>query len=315
MKAAGLDEAAIDKMNIDSLGKLVGYQIVQGALDDQSISQPVTATYLPTLRRTLVTKPSGAQSYQYASLYVKEDGKLYFNGVPVTKEGDVIPATNGYVYRVSALAIEITTSKTLLDLITNDPDLSMYYQALLLEDSILSANYLSGDLTFFNDKTQTGMYPAILAPTNKAFNDAGFRTIDDLRTYATSTYVGFDENFITFYFSPLDTVLRRHIIFNGPLAGSFYNTHSTVRIFYNDLLTPSFNNGKLNTYAGGSGSIFDAVIRYSLPLNFSAVNGVAQVSYSGAPTAPSYPLPQNAAYITANGSLFKINKLFYPTVK
>jgi uncharacterized surface protein with fasciclin (FAS1) repeats len=252
MKAAGLNEATIDKMNIDSLRRLVGYQVVTGALDDQSLSQPVTATYVTTLRRTLVTKPGGAASYQYAALYVKESDQLYFNGVPIKKEGEVIPATNGYIYPVSALAVEITTGYTLLDLIAGDPDLSMYYQALLLEDSILSVNYLSGDISFFNDRTQTGMYPAVLAPTNKAFEDAGFHTPDDLRTYATSSYVGFDPNgSATFYFSPLDTVLKRHIIFNGQVAGSFYYTHSTVMVFYNDLLNPAFNNGKLNTYAAG----------------------------------------------------------------
>ncbi|WP_142684942.1 fasciclin domain-containing protein [Chitinophaga polysaccharea] len=315
MKAAGLNEATIDKMNIDSLRSLVGYQVVTGALDDQSLSQPVTATYLTTLKRTLVTKPGGFASYQYAALYVKEGDKLYFNGVPVKKEGDAIPATNGYIYPVSALAIEITTGNTLLDLIKDDPDLSMYYQALLLEDSILSVNYLSGDISFFNDRTQTGMYPAVLSPTNKAFEDAGFHTLDDLRTYATSSYVGFDPNgFVTFYFSPLDTVLKRHIIFNGQVAGSFYYTHSTVRVFYNDLLNPAFNNGKLNTYAAGSGNIIDAVVRYSLPLSFSDVNGEAHVSYGGT-AAPSYPLPRNAAYVAVNGSLFKINKLFYPIVK
>ncbi|HWV66392.1 hypothetical protein, partial [Chitinophaga sp.] len=137
----------------------------------------------------------------------------------------------------------------------------------------------------------------------------------DLRAYATSTYIGLDLNdFITFYFSPLDTVLKRHIIFNGPVAGSFYNTGSTIRIFYNDLLNPAFNNGKLNTYAAGSGNIAEAVVRYSLPLSFSDVSGEARVSYGG-PAAPSYPLPRNASYIAANGSLFKINKLFYPIVK
>lgn len=315
MKAAGLDEAAIDKMNIDSLRRLVGYQIVTGALDDQSLSQPVTATYLLTLRKTLVTKPSGAAAYQYAPLYVKESDQLYFNGVGVKKEGAMIPATNGYIYPVGALAAEITGSGTLLDVIKSDPDLSMYYQALLLEDSILAANYLNGDTTFFASTTQTGMYPAILAPTNKAFEDAGFHTLDDIRAYATSTFVGYDPNdFITFYFSPLDTVLKRHIIFNGPLANSFYYTQSTVRIFYNDLLNPAFNNGRLNTYADGSGNLFDAVVRYRLPLTFSDVSGEAQVKYGDDPAAPSWPLPRNAAYITANGSLYKINKLFYPII-
>lgn len=315
MKTAGLDETAIDKMNIDSLRKLVSYQVVFGSLDDQSLSQPVTATYLLTLKKTLITKPGGAAAYQHAPLYVKEDDQLYFNGLPVKKEGTAIPATNGYIYPVNALATEITGSRTLLDIIKNDPDLSMYYQALLLEDSILSANYLSGDIAFLGDKTQTGMYPTILAPTNKAFEDAGFHNMDEIRTYATSTFVGLDPNdFITFYFSPLDTVLKRHIIFNGPLASSFYYTQSTVRVFYSDLLNPVFNNGKLNTYTGGTGEVLDAVVRYRLPLTFSDVNGEAHVKYNTDPAAPSWPLPRNGVYTVANGSLCKINKLFYPII-
>jgi uncharacterized surface protein with fasciclin (FAS1) repeats len=311
MKAAGVDEAAIDQMNIDDLRKLISYQIVIGSLDDRALSEPVTASYVLTLKKTLVTKSNGGSSYQYAPIYVKEDDKLYFNGIAATKRGAAIPATNGYVYPVNAFASQLGGG-TLMDIIQSDPDLSLYYQSLLVEDSILTANYLTGDIGLFSNTTESGMYPAILAPTNKAFEDAGFHSIDDIRNYAISTYIGFDENdFVTFHFSPLDSVLKRHVLYNEPLAGAFYYTKSSVRIFYNDLQNPAFNNGKLNTYTAGTGSAFDAVVRYRLPLMFSDVNGEAVVKYGDAPAV----LLRNAAYVTTNGSLYKIDKLFYPIIK
>jgi uncharacterized surface protein with fasciclin (FAS1) repeats len=312
MKAAGLDEAGIDQMNIDQLRNRITYQIAIGALDDRALSLPVTATYLNTLRTALKVSPDGSALIETAPLYVKEDDHFYFNGTAVTKRASVIKATNGYIYPVTAFAAEIPAA-TMLDAIQNDPDCSLYYQSMQLIDSINNSNYFSTELALLGRTTKAGMYPAVLVPTNKAFEEAGFHNIDELRDFALSAYIGFDEiDFFSIHYSPLDSMLRRHIIYNDRLSVSYYYTKASVRIFYNDLLNPDLNNDKLNTYIYGTGTVIDGTINYGVPLIFSAVNGVAQVKQ--ATTTQSYPVSHDPSYVTSNGTIYKMDHLLYPLI-
>lgn len=322
MKAAGLDETSIDKMNIDSLRRRIAYQIVMGSLTKAAIHNQVTASYMTTLDRVLVTGSSGSTAYVSTSLYVKEDDQLYMNGSPVTQRNSAITATNGYVYPVSAFVSRLP-EYTLLDVISTDPELSLYYEALQIQDEILGAAGAQGDIQLFSDKpATTGMYPTVLAPTNKAFEAAGFHTADDIREYASSTYVGNDpDTYFPFYFSPMDTVLRKHILYNQSVANSFLSTRNTVRIFYSDFLRNEFNNGKINTYDAFT-DLFLPALRYDHPLTFSVSGGEAYVKYDRDPATAPVRIPRDASrtqpvnnYITANGSLYKIDKLFYPANK
>ena len=172
------------------------------------------------------------------------------------------------------------------------------------------------------------MYPTILAPTNKAFNDAGFYTAGDISRYANNTpYIGFDpNNGITFYFSPIDSVLNHHVLFspygtdNGNQNG--LGTYAS-RIYYYDLLNPDINNGVYNTWGKtlqGFSTYFS--LNFKTPLTLSAVGQTANVKWSDKPAMPAVPIPHDASlqhpvknYVASNGALFKIDKLFYPAVK
>ncbi|GAA4312367.1 hypothetical protein GCM10023149_07700 [Mucilaginibacter gynuensis] len=331
MMAAGLDEAGINQLDIDSLRKLITYQIGIGALDERALSNSVVTPQIITLKKDPVKDPSTGTIYQRSPiLFVKQTGAIYFNGVPLNKSAPVIPATNGYLYPVSGFIAQIP-APTLYDIIKTDPELSMYYKALMIEDSVLVANSGGGDIAFFSAPGSiyrtNGMYPTILAPTNKAFNDAGFYTAEDIVKYADSgPYIGPDFNdFITFHYSPLDTVLRHHVLYSplGASDGSNGLSIYAVRVFYNDMLNTAINNGVYNTWGKAlPGFPTYYSMNFPVPLTFSSVGQTAYVKWSNNAAAPAVEIPRDASaqhpvnnYVASNGALYKIDKLFYPAVK
>ncbi|SDD77926.1 Fasciclin domain-containing protein [Mucilaginibacter pineti] len=327
MKANGLDSAGIVKLNIDSLRQLISYQIGLGTFDDNLLSNNITTLQILTLRRQSTMLPSGAISTVSAPLYVKETGKLYFNGVPVNKTAPAIPAYNGYIYPVSGFMARLS-ARTITDIISTDPDLSMFNQAVAIADSVFIANagLNIGDLpTLFTTLPTAGrpqLLPTVFAPTNKAFNDAGFHTADDLRNFASRYPPTLDFNdFATITYSSLDSLLGRHILFND------INPPYNVRVLYNDLLGPLMNNGVYNTYVGGFTSSQlgipgePSALKFKTPLIFSAKNGIAYVKWTNDPKLPQVAIPLDANplhpvnnYVASNGAVYKIDKLFYPIV-
>lgn len=336
MKAAGLDEAGINKLDIDSLRKLISYHIAIGALDDKALTNSVITTQITTLKQDPVKDPAtGTIYFQAPVLFVKESGALYFNGRPLTKSLATIQASNGYVYPISGLISSDLSGPTLYDIIQADPDLSLYNQALTIQDSILAANYyfLAGPVQLFSTPgsayIKKGMYPTVLAPTNKAFNDAGFHNAEDIRKYANNTpYIGFDPNTgVTFYFSPIDSVLNHHILYSPLGDNSNGNSNGlgsyASRIYYYDLLNASINNDVYNTWGKtlqGFSTYFS--LNFKTPLILSATGQTAYVKWNSDPNAQPVIIPRDASlqhpvnnYVASNGALFKIDKLFYPAVK
>jgi len=328
MKANGLDSAGINKLNIDSLRSLISYQIGVGTFDDKLLTNNITTLQILTLRQQSTTLPSGAISTASAPLYLKETGKIYFNGVPVNKTAPAIAAYNGYIYPVSDFMAKLP-ERTISDIISTDPELSMFNQAVAIADSVFLANtgYILGDLTtLFATPPTAGhpqMLPTVFAPTNKAFNDAGFHTADDLRNFATRYLPTLDYNdFASITYSSLDSLLGRHILFND-----INNPPYNIRLLYNDLLGPLINNGIYNTYVGGFTSFYlgipgdPSALKFKSPLIFSGKNGVAYVKWTNDPKLPLVMIPLDANplhpvynYVASNGAVYKIDKLFYPVV-
>ncbi|WP_316843900.1 fasciclin domain-containing protein [Pedobacter psychrodurus] len=323
MKAAGLDAAAINSFPLDSLRKLITGQISPGAYDDLALSNSVTATQVPTLQSTIVTTPTGGQSVAYIPVFVKEQGGLYFNGVKANKNGEVIKASNGYLYKVSGL-INTLPSKMLYDFIAADPELSLYKEAIRIADSVRFEGEFGFDdgtgmvtmLSTMPVSYRKGVLPTVLVPTNKAFRNAGFNTVDDLRQLATKYYVGYDLNtFTSFYYSSLDSVLQHHVIYNAKLGGA----GSPVLVLYNDMLTQAVNNNAYNIFYGFIEGLY---LKINTPLVFSAAGNNVNVKWSNDPAIPSISVPRDASpghpvnnFVGANGALYKIDKLFYPAVK
>ena len=332
MKAVGLDSAGISKLDVDSLRSIISYQITLGIFDDKALSNVITSQRLLTLRPHIIKSPTGGSSNQPTPIYVKENNSIYINGVAVTNKPAPVEATNGYIYPVNVFTKP--PSKSLYNIISSDPDLSLFKQALIIGDSIrddaVTAGYGYTDsfnedvYSFNNAPLYPNFLPTILAPTNKAFNDAGFHTIDDIRKFATRSYVGFDFNtFNSFYYSPLDSMLKHHILYNLNLSLSYSQTNF-IFILYNDLLSSSTNNNLYNVFIGPATDLlttpFD--LQIATPLIFSANNGNAYVKWNSNPATPPVLIPHDAPgqqpvnnFVANNGALYKIDKLFYPIVK
>lgn len=311
MTAAGLDAAGINKLPVDSLRKLIAYQIVTNSLDNNALVNNVVATQVNSLKLDTFTNVNGATQTTPTSLFVKLQGSFYFNGVPVSQSRAAIQATNGFIYPVSGFITPIP-SHNLLDIIDADPDLSMYRLAISI----------NGDDVMFAAKPSVrypGMLPTVLAPTNKAFNDAGFHNEQDLIDLANRYYSGFDPNgALVYYYSSIDSVLKHHMIYNADLAST---NNGTIRVLYNDFLTQAVNNNVFNTYYGGN-YLPVLQLKFAAPLTFTAVGGTTRIKWTNDPSEPVVTLPHDASpqhpvnnFIASNGALYKIDKLFYPVAK
>jgi uncharacterized surface protein with fasciclin (FAS1) repeats len=323
MIAAGLNEQVINSLSADSLRKLITYHIVSAALDELALKNTILSVNGATLRSdTTFDQATGFTVTPY-TLYVQQTGSFYFNGLPVEKAGDVIPTSNGYIFPISKV-LHAFTNVSLSATIASQPDLSLFYAALRINDSIRRDYFMNlwgsfddqaADLYWFSKPPaafNAGILPTIFAPTNKAFEDAGFFTEEDLLQYAQSgPAYGYDESFVSFAHTPLDSLMYRHMVYNLVLAQT--TNGSSAMLLYGDLLHPTVNNGVFNIFSGSYNSTFWEGIRlqWKSGLNFSADQGKVSMTWNNM-TIP-IPLPANdeSNFITRAGVLYKVDKLFY----
>ena len=317
--ASGVTAQLISSMPLNDLRKLITLHLAIGAVDKPALENTVTGVGLNTLNQDTVPTTNNGTTIRVTQIYARMAGSVYLNGDAKGVIKTIIKASNGYIYPISGI-IKQFESTNLLDAIKSDPDLSLYYEAVIIGDSVRQAGL------GFEDKSITDVnilgnaasfMPTILAPTNKAFHDAGFNTVDDIRQFATGGYVGYDlETFTYFIYSKLDSVLERHVLYRSG------NLSASVRIFYSDLLNPAINNGVYNTYFGPGGSLEGLELKYGKPLMFSASGNTAYVKWTEDSTQPAMRIPGDAPGSPpvfnrnlSNGTLIKIDKLFYPAVK
>lgn len=344
MESAGLTADKIRQLSPDSLRKIVGYHILPGTYDNAAFEGLPVASFMPTLKIDTILVPQQRFIVKTAYLSVQKGDELYLNSYAVAGNTPPVSCSNGFIYPVGKLisSAPVDESKTIWDVIQTDPELSMYRDAIILLDSIKKSEaYFDGNLffdilsppvdipLFSNRKTNPvdgSIYsiatPAVLAPTNQAFHDAGFHSIDDLRAFAYRYPFGvtswasddYSEVMLTFRFSSLDTLLAQNIL---PSAAGDVSSKYPVRILYSDLLKGKINNGIFNRMAR---SIYDGLasyIKYPYDLQFSASNGVAYVQWRS--NSEKIMIPRDADplkpvnnYNLDNGVIYKVGKLFYP---
>lgn len=312
MKAFGLNEGVIKSLALDSLRKLMNYHVTAGTFDEVSFSTSFISQKIETFRKDTTFNQQTGFKVTAPPLYVKSNGQIYFNGFPSGKSNTSISSSNGTIYPIKHVLQPISNS-TLLDVISTEADLSLYWESIKLADSIRVAVF--GDFDANKDELLLAsigtVAPCILAPTNAAFNKAGFHNLEDIRQYALSTtpYAVMDPAtyMFTMYLSPLDSVLNQHFISN----------YSTTAIFYNDLMNPKIN-GVFSTNRKFMVEWTDVTCRPAFQPRFSAVSGQAQVQWSDKSTIPaSIPLDADAHhpvrnFTVSNGTLYKVDQLFYP---
>ncbi|QDW25163.1 hypothetical protein FFJ24_010205 [Pedobacter sp. KBS0701] len=317
--AVGITAQLISSMPVSDLRKLITLHIAMGAVDKPALENTITGVGLNTLNQDTVPTANNGTTIRVTQIYARMGGSVYLNGDAKGAVKTIIKASNGFIYPISG-TIKQFDSRTLLDAIKSDPELSLYYEAVIIGDSVRQAGlgFEDKSITDVNIlENATSFMPTVLAPTNKAFLDAGFNTVDDIRQFATSGYVGYDlATGAYFEYSKLDSVLERHVLYRSG------NLSANVRIFYSDLLNPAINNGVYNTYFGPGGSLTGIELKFQKPLIFSASGNDAYVKWTDDVVESLLRIPRDSPgnppvlnHNLSNGTLIKVDKLFYPAVK
>lgn len=326
MIAAGLTAEKINSLPLDSLAKLIRYHILSGTLDDHAIRSAAFSLITSTFRQDTIPYQDHYEQLFVPILYISGTDKLYLNEYPVCPLPSGIRAANGYIYAVDSL-VQPPPARALLNIIDEDPELSLYRFALNLRDSLVRdpldawGSYDEGscsDTFLFAQTSQAHgrplvFKPTVMAPTNAAFRAAGLRTEEDIRNFALSVPMELHVDEMTFLptikWSPLDSILKRHILYNEE---AYSQVRPIFPLLYNDLASPTFTNSILNAYKRGVGFWGPLTyIRYERKLQFSAVNGSLQVRYHPGEggTANIIRQPGNKG-IAINGSIYKTDQLF-----
>jgi uncharacterized surface protein with fasciclin (FAS1) repeats len=208
MKVAGLTADVINSLPLDSLQKIVKYHITYGAVNDTTLENAVVCTRQSCLLDSNFFNINTGYRRYIHSLYVKiYGGKLSINGWFVNNGGTPVKASNGYIYPIN-IALH-PPSQLLGNIIQNRPELSYYFAALNIMDSIYYANnFRSSDLMAFDsavfnqvkfdgiigswdgfNASPTNVIPTVFAPTNTAFINAGFPDIASVRNLIIGSMV------------------------------------------------------------------------------------------------------------------------------
>lgn len=147
-KAIGLsDDASILKMDKTELGNILKFHV---------LTSKVNAADIKTADNQELTMFSAAKAY-----LTKDVNGVSINGAKVTTAD--VAADNGVIHVINAVILP--PSKNIVDLVVADPNLS------LLKEAVLRAN--EGKTKVVTILTGTGPF-TVFAPTNKAFENAGF---------------------------------------------------------------------------------------------------------------------------------------------
>jgi uncharacterized surface protein with fasciclin (FAS1) repeats len=317
MQAAGMNAQAITAMPVDSLGKWVQYHITYGNSSTAALTNTPVSAQLFGLRQDYESVGNTYYVFQY-SLYVKESNVLYINGIASNTGDSPIQASNGYLYPVHRVLQ--APVQTVFSIIANRPELSMYYFAIQIMDSITQAvnngSYQPNEdsIVFSNiqyveaaggrNPNISPVLPTVFAPTNTAFQQAGFSSTDDIRNYALSALPGYAiiNNQQVYVYDPLDSVLKSQYLYN---AGQVENGATFASLLcYNDLAGYSgINNNVLNV---------NNFLSNPFPLQFSGSGGVLNIKWTPAQPVVSLPYDSSSSFLAVNGVIYECDQLFYP---
>ncbi len=145
---AGINQAYLDNLSTDDLTALVLYHEVDHTINSSQFPLGDTITTVSNL-------------HVFSNI---NDSGIFINGVHL-KLTDV-QAANGIVHLLEKALVPPTS--TLYDMVAANPDLTLLKVAVDRAGSELVSDLQNG-----------GKY-TVFAPTNQAFNDAGYMTVDDI---------------------------------------------------------------------------------------------------------------------------------------
>jgi uncharacterized surface protein with fasciclin (FAS1) repeats len=319
MQAAGLDAAGIAALSPEQLDSLLRYHVVNEQLDTLALRmqkgnvRKKSLLYHPSLMENLnslgsnVTYPT---PYNYKHFIGMANGSLLVNGKDA---GNAQPsyATNGIIWPVKMVLQR--PSESIMDVLQRDARFSMLTQLLHQTDSI----WLEASMGFFERNYFAKLAPrqdnnlvvseAFFAPTNEAFHNAGFNSVEDLMTLNARSMPYFDwDIFVMVNGFVTDTLLNYHIWgrMYAPY-GPWGKGAESAAIFYSNEL----NNNMLSNFALNVGD--DFLPPYIMPLDFAAAaNGKVSLRQKGSSHPPAVVTEANIN--TFQGPMHVVDHLLIP---
>ncbi len=187
---------------------LTGIIIPQFLYGNFSDSLLDVSGYVPA---TTKADPTSQTSYTYRlGKQAGPVGGLWIFASQISPKTGGLRASNGYLYSVNTYYYPSVVNAW--KLLQSKPEFSYFVAACQINDSVANAMglpYRGDPLNLPSDSSiflGAGIGITYFVPTNQAFIDAGFRTINDIRAYALTTQ--YDPSNTTV--SPLDTIIYGH---------------------------------------------------------------------------------------------------------
>ncbi|MBC9913021.1 fasciclin domain-containing protein [Chitinophaga varians] len=229
---AGITVDKINDMPVADLDTLLFYHVLDSWISGDQLKKLTGSNNMRSLlRRTDLPGFYSNDPYIYAQYLGYHDGKLMINGKPYTLKP--LEAINGTIYVLDAVLNK--PEQDMYDYLLSKPEFSYLMEAFRISDSIYQSAWKQPQITKLLMTTSENKSFTLFAPTNRAFQQSGFNTVDDLRQRALRYEVGYsyyDDNM--YYVSPttsLDSVLSvNHLDFNAAMKPTY-----PLVLFSNDL--------------------------------------------------------------------------------
>lgn len=284
---AGWTMDAINAAPAEVLDSLLSYHIVEGSFKPANISGINGSVPLTTMLGSSTVYATG-NFYTYKLFAGHTADSLLIDGIGAAKWNTGEAAINGYVYPIERLLQkpEITT----LQYLENDPRFTFLMYAIQLSEAAYQDN--SSGIEYH---TLLGGFPGIdftfFAPTNKAFQNIGLNTMDDIKAYVDRTlplpYPDLDANL--YYINPLTTIDSLLVPLGLETFNSAANSYYPISLcfFTNDILQ---NGAALSGMVLKQGSIYNSP-PVKISLRLSNQNGKPMIGQLGS-AKPLTPLAQ-----------------------
>ncbi|MBV8251820.1 MAG: fasciclin domain-containing protein [Chitinophaga sp.] len=178
-------------------------------------------------------------TYTYFQYIGVHNNQLMLNGKAHPYKA--LEGTNGTIYLLDEVQKKAETD--MIDYLQSSPDFTFLLEACRINDSIYQQTWgQQGFLKLLTTSTRCSPF-TFFAPTNRAFQKAGFNTIDDLRQRALLYEVDWpnydDKGYYRYTYTSLDTMLLAHHLDYTGAEPANYN----MVIFSNDMQdNPSLSN-------------------------------------------------------------------------
>ncbi|WP_143307185.1 fasciclin domain-containing protein [Chitinophaga vietnamensis] len=297
-KAFGITAGNISSLDATTLDTLLRYHIIDSWLPGDRIRSIAGNMSLHSLLRATDFGDYNSWSfYTYLQYLGVHNGKLMINGKPHPL--NTLEATNGTIYVIDEVLQK--PQQDMIDYLSNNPDFTFLMEAFRLNDSVYQSNW--GQPLFTQQllsSTQRFHQLTLFAPTNHAFQQAGFKTLDDLRQRANLYPVGYpyydDNQYYQWPLTSLDSLLSvNRLDYNGAATPDY-----PMQLFSNDLT----DNPALANYLIKAGSPSHNGPQ-NIRLMFGMAGGSITAKQLGAST-PALPL-LSTDLLFRNGVIHVIN--------